>query len=175
MFKEDITNKSASGWDEYKDKTPEVALESIYERACETSRTMCNWYWLSIRTKRWTSLSARFFAFLLLMLATSLPIFAGLLESPSQRLAFTQWAVALLAIAGLTQLADRIFDWSSGWMRYITTAMTMENLTSVFQLEWHKYILARNGPLVAEDVKALLALAQSLEQELIKEQADETT
>lgn len=136
---------------------------------------MCSWYWTSIRTKRWTSLWIRAIAFLLLAAGTSLPIFAAIQDLPKEKLLFTQWAVALLAISGLMLVADRVFGWSSGWMRYITTVTTMENLTRAFELEWAKYILSKSAPLDAADVKSLFELTRGLEQELTKLQAEETT
>ena len=173
--KPDISTKQLSPWDTYKDKKPDEALASIYEHVGAVSLTARNWYWTSIRTKRWTSFSARAIAFVLLVFGTSLPIFAAIQDAPKEKLLFTQWAVALLAVAGLTQVADRIFGWSSGWMRYITTVTTMENLTRAFELEWAKYIVSKTVPLDSSDVKALFELAKGLEQELMKLQTDETT
>ena len=173
--KPDISTEKLSPWDEYKDKEPHEALESIYTHVEAASLMMCNWYWASIRTKRITSLSVRSIAFVLLVLGTSLPIFAAIQIEASDKLLFTQWAVALLAVAGLTQVADRVFGWSSGWMRYITTVTTMENLTRAFELEWAKYLVSKNDPIDSSDVKNLFELAKGLEQELTKLQADETT
>ena len=173
--KPDIATQKLSPWDEYKDKKPEQALASIYAHVEASSSTMCTWYWMSIRTKRKTSLSIRSIAFVLLLLGTSLPIFAAIQVDAEDKLRFTQWAVALLAVAGLTQVADRVFGWSSGWMRYITTVITMENLTRAFELEWAKYIVSKTLPLDSSDVKTLFELAKGLEQELTKLQAEETT
>ncbi|MBU0943945.1 MAG: SLATT domain-containing protein [Proteobacteria bacterium] len=173
--KPDISTKKLLPWDEYKGKTPDLALGSIYAHIETTSTTMCAWYWTSIRTKRWTSLWVRAIAFLLLTIGTALPIFAAIQDLAKDKLLFTQWAVALLAIAGLILVADRVFGWSSGWMRYISTVITMENLTRAFELEWAKYIVSKNAALDNSDVKSLFLLAQTLEEELTKLQAEETT
>lgn len=173
--KADISTKKLSKWDEYKDKKPDEALPAIYSHIEATSLSICSWYWTSIRTKRRTSQAVRVLAFLLLILGTTLPIFAAIQEEAKDKLLFTQWAVALLAIAGLTQLADKVFGWSGGWMRYITTVTTMENLTRAFQMEWAKYLVSKSGPLDTSDAKALFELARGLEQELTKLQAEETT
>lgn len=173
--KPDISTKKLSKWDEYKDKKPEDALPAIYAHIEATSLEMCTWYWTSIRTKRGTSLTVRVIAFVLLILGTTLPLFAAIQVDAKDKLLFTQWAVALLAIGGLTQLADKVFGWSSGWMRYITTVTTMENLTRAFQMEWAKYLVSKSSPLDTSDAKALFDLARGLEQELTKLQAEETT
>ena len=175
VAKVDIVVGELTKWDEYKDKKPEDALPAIYAHIADTSKKMCTWYWTSIKTKRWTSLGARCFAFLLLILGTILPIYAATLTAAEDKLRATQWAVALLAVAGLTQVADNVFGWSSGWIRYITTVTTMENLTRAFQMEWAKYLISKATPLDMADVKSLFDLARGLEQELTKLQAEETT
>jgi hypothetical protein len=175
MAKADITVKELAKWDQYKDKTPDEALLSIYAHIETTSRAMCEWYWKSIKTKRLTSQAARGVAFILLILGTSFPIIAATHKEPDDKLLFTQLAVAFLAVAGLTQLADKVFGWSSGWMRYITTVTTMENLTRAFQMEWAKYLVCKGTPVDAKDAKDLFDLANRLEEELTKLQAEETT
>ncbi len=174
MAKTDITTTTLLAWDMYKGKPADEALQSIYERATNTSRTICKWYWTSITTKRRTSLGIRFIIFSLLILGTVLPILAGLKGDTEVRLQFTQYGVAALALAGLLQVADRVFGWSSGWLRYITTVTAMENLTRRFELEWAGYILNRTGLLGESDTRPLFDLAKGFEDEIVKLQSDET-
>jgi low affinity Fe/Cu permease len=171
----DVTTITFMKWDLYKDKKPDEALPAIYAYTTETAKQISDWYWANIGTKRVTSLSARGIAFSLLLVGTSLQIYATTLDIAAQKLLSTQLALAAIAIAALVQLADKIFGWSSGWMRYITTVTTMENLIRVFQLEWAKFIVSKTTPLDISDTKALFDLAQKLEQEILKLQADETT
>lgn len=173
--KPDISTKQLQPWDQYKDRKPEEVAAAIYSQVGGASKMMCDWYWSSIGTKRMTSLGIRGLAFLFLLFGTALPIFAALQELPKDKLLFSQWAVALLAGAGLLLVADRVFGWSSGWMRYITTVTTMENLTQAFCLEWGKFLVAKTPPLDMSDAKSLYDLGMTLEQELRKLQADETT
>lgn len=173
--KPDISTRQLAHWDQYKDKQPDEILASVYAHIEATSLDMCRWYWTSIKTKRVTSLAVRGLAFVLLIVGTTLPIFAAIQQKAEDKLLLTQLAVGLLAIAGLTQLADKIFGWSSGWMRYIATVTTMENLTRAFQMEWARYLVAKAAPPDATDAKALFDLAKGLEQELTKLQAEETT
>jgi hypothetical protein len=149
----------------------------MYADVSKASATICKWYWTSIKTKRKTSLTIRALAFVGLAGGTALPIFAALCHEDVDKLRLTQGAVALLAISGLMVVADRVFGWSTGWMRYITTVTTMENLTRAFQLEWGRFLIARSAgaPLDTADAKALYELSAGLEQELIKLQAEETT
>jgi hypothetical protein len=115
-----ISTAKLMRWDAFivKNQDPKQILESIYNYIEGMSLQMCSWYWSNIKTKRVTSLAIRAVAFILLVLGTVLPITVGALEaSAEQKLFLTQLAVAFLATAGLMQLADRVFGWSSGWMR----------------------------------------------------------
>lgn len=174
VLKSDIKKESSLSWNRYNDKSPEEALKQLYEDTHELSKTKRDWYWTSIKTKRWTSLSVRLLAFLLLLVGTALPLLAGLSNDAAARLTCTQVAVVLLAAAGLLQVADKIFGWSTGWMRYITTATDMEAATSGFDIDWSKYLLAKSGPLEAADIRALFALSEGLERQLMKLQTEET-
>src|SRR5262245_3504459 len=151
--KPNISTKKLTNWDLYKDKKPDETLASIYAYIEQTSIQMCAWYWTSIKNKRITSLVVRTIAIILLILGTTLPIFAALQKTAEDKLFLTQLAVAFLAIAGLTQVADKVFGWSSGWMRYISTVTTMENLTRAFQMEWAKYLASKTTVLDAADAK----------------------
>jgi hypothetical protein len=174
MAKTDIATTKLLAWDRYKGKPVDEAMQSIYERATSTSRTICVWYWTSITTKRRTSLGVRFIIFSLLILGTVLPILAGLKGDTEVRLQFTQYGVAALALAGLLQVADRVFGWSSGWLRYITTVTAMENLTRKFELDWAGYILNRTGALSESDTRQLFDQAKRFEDDIVKLQSDET-
>ena len=173
--KTNLAVKKLLDWDQYKDKTPELSLESIYKHIETKSLEMCNWYWNSIKAKKQMSIFAMISALILLIVGTTLPIISAIQENTDMRLAFTQWGVALLVIAGLVTVSDRIFGWSSGWMRYISTVTTMENLTRAFELEWASYIVSKDKPLDISDVKVLFDLSITLEKELTKLQAEETT
>lgn len=170
----DITSDRLETWDQYKDRAPDEVLQAVYGHIDRASRQVCSWYWASIRTKRNTSLAVRGLSFVLLTLGSTLPLFAALQDKVDDRLLLTQLAVGFLVMAGLSQLADRVFGWSSGWMRYITTVTTMENLSRSFELAWARHLVERAGPPTVEDARALFDLARGLEQELMKLQAEET-
>ncbi len=172
--KPDLKKESSLMWNRYKDKPPQDALKQLYEDTQAVSLTIRTWYWTSIKTKRWTSLSVRFLSFALLLVGTALPLLAGLSNDAAIRLTCTQIAVTFLATAGLLQVADKVFGWSSGWMRYINTVTAMESATSVFDLEWSKFLISQPAALQISDVQALFAISEGLERELIKLQTEET-
>ncbi len=174
MGKTNIASAALLSWDAYCDKPLEQSLPSIYQHVETASRKACNWYWISIRTKRRASIGARTATFLLLIAGTLLPILAGMVDAQIDRLHYTQFGVAALAFGGLLQVADRVFGWSSGWLRYVVTVTAMENLTRNFELEWARYVLDKGGKLGEADVKPLFDLAKQLEDNIAKLQSDET-
>ena len=172
--KTDIKNDTLLPWDEYLKKDPDDASKSLYIHASEAAKQIRNWYWDSIQTKRNTSLTIRFFVFLLLVVGTALPILAAMRAAPEDRLVLTQIGVAALAIAGLLQIADRVFGWSSGWLRYVTTVTAMESRTRKFELEWAAYMIGKIDQIVESDLKLLFELSQRLLIDIQKLQSEET-
>jgi low affinity Fe/Cu permease len=174
MAKSDIRAGQMLAWDEYKDKPLDEALPSIYGKAKGDAETFPAWYWSSIRTKRLTSLVVRWLTFVLLIVGTLLPVLAGLGDNPAGKLWMTQIGVCALVLGGLLQVGDRVFGWSSGWLRYITTATSMENLARTFELDWARYVLDKGGKLADTDTKPLFDIAIKLQEGLRKLQVDET-
>ena len=166
--KEDVKIKELGAWDEYANVTADKALPEIYEHAQKTSNAAREWYWKSIRSKRRSSLVVRFLSFLLLVCGAVLPILSGLSNEVATRLHFTQFGVAALAVAGLLQAADRIFGWSSGWLRYMTTATAMESVTRKFELDWANYMINKAEAVSDNDKRPLFELAKRLEDDICK-------
>ncbi len=174
MAKTNVTVASLLSWDSYRGKPIDETLALVYAHAAATSKTCCDWYWTSIRRKKQWSLTTRAASFVLLLVGTCAPLLAAMQPDVQDRLELTQYGVAALAAAGLLQVCDRVFGWSSGWLRYITTVTAMESLTRKFELDWAQYIIARNGVLVDSDARLLFEIAARVEGELVKMQSDET-
>jgi len=174
MAKKDVRAEALLAWNEYKDKPFDTVLPAIYCHAENLSKAKCTWYWESIKSKRLSSLGVRLLTFTLLIVGTVLPILAGLGEKPEVRLQCTQLGVAALVFAGLLQVADRVFGWSSGWLRYITTVTAMENLTLKFELDWASYIVDKGSKIGDGDTNPLFDLAKRFEDDISKLQSDET-
>lgn len=173
--KENIVTTNTLAWDELMGKTVDESLAIVYERIKNTSNQMCDWYWKSIKAKKKMSLLARVFGVVFLVIGTILPVLSALWKDDHDKLAFTQFGVAALAFAGLWTLVDRIFGWSSGWMRYIVTVTSMENLIKIYHWEWGNYIASKESPLEKSDLKTLFDMTIALQNELIKLLSDETS
>ena len=89
------------------------------------------------------------------------------------RLLCTQLGVVALAFAGLLQISNRVFGWSSGWLRYIATVTAMENIAQKFELDWAGYVVEK--PSIGDgDIKPLFDLAKHFEEEIRRLQSEET-
>ncbi len=174
MAKADVKREPAPDWNRYAIQPCEEALPLIYRDAIALSHKIRQWYWDSIQAKRRGSFGARVGLYLLVVVGVSAPLGAAILGDAQNKLAFTQVGVVALALAGLVQLADRVFGWSSGWLRYMTTVTAMEKLTAQFELDWAAYLLARSGKVHAADVGPMFELAKRLHTELEKRQSEET-
>lgn len=166
--------QSRLNWDDYRDCAPEAGVAAIYDYTQRSADEIVGWYWRSIRAKRRTALTVRGLAFVLLVAGTAGQILASTLPTVDERLTCTQFALVLFAIAALLLTGDRAFGWTSGWTRYIATAMAMDNLVHEFRLTWARTLFARTGPLSRDDALALFELAQTLETQLLKAQGAET-
>jgi hypothetical protein len=161
-------------WDQFHGKAPHEALPAIYSHAVTFSHECRGWYWKSIRNKRLISLIARLVTFLLAGFGVAAPLIAAVWPKDADRLLWSQLAVVALAVAGVMQLADRVFGWSSGWLRYIATVTAMENLTRGFQMEWSIYFVNLDRPVVSSDIRPLFEVAQRFQIQLGELQASET-
>lgn len=170
----DVKSEQLLEWDRFRDKPPDEALHTIYSHADVLARRVATWYWKSIAAKRRRSLAARSCTFVLLFAGTVLPILAGLDDESSFRLKMTQSGVAALALAGLIQLADRVFGWSSGWLRYMATVTTIENLIHGFEIGWASSILGLKAPIEPTAVAQLFDKAKDFERAILELQAEET-
>jgi hypothetical protein len=161
-------------WNQFDGKSPEEALPAIYQHAVVYSNECRGWYWRSIRNKRLISLITRLLTFGLGGFGVAAPLIAAIWSEDQERLVWSQFAVIALAVAGLMQLADRVFGWSSGWLRYISTVTAMENLTRRFQMEWALHFINRGTAEGGSEIRPLFELAQRFEIQLGDLQAAET-
>lgn len=175
MAKEDVTVDDGGSWDAYANKSAEEAITEIYQRATTHSSKARNWYWDSIKGMRWRSWGIRALSFLLLLFGIVLPLIAAISSDDKTTLSLTQIGVVAIAVAGLMQAADKIFGWSSGWLRYMNTVTAMESATRQFELDWADHFLAKSGPLDDSDKATLFQLAKRLHVEISQLQSDETS
>lgn len=159
-------------WDDFAGKPVGEALPKIYECVDSFSLTLRTWYWSAIRAKRRMSFISRAISYTLVLVGVIAPL-ATAVVGEEYRLLCSQAGVIALAVAGLSQLCDKVFGWSSGWLRYISTVTALERLTRQFHLDWAGVLIA-GSTLSESDKKPLFDLARQFEADLLKRQAEET-
>jgi hypothetical protein len=170
----DVKREALDAWNHYNVLETDVACERIYQRASGASKASRDWYWDSIRSKRRASLVIRIVSFALVLAGAVLPVLSALRAQPESRLLLTQLGIIALAVAGLLQAGDKVFGWSSGWLRYVTTVTAMEAATRDFELAWAAHLLAKEGSLGSPDKRQLFEMAKKLEGDLMRLQSEET-
>lgn len=115
------------------------ALRAYAEAQAERAT---DWYYRSKRKKSKVSSTARFATIVLTALGGLIPIIATIVYGNAaeelQRLRFNQWGYLAIGFAGLALGFDRFYGGSSGWMRYVTTALAIESRLEEFRLDWIK-------------------------------------
>jgi hypothetical protein len=151
---------NAPAWDP---ADPAGSLRVLRDYAEQQASGATGWYYHSKKSKQKLSRYCRFFAIILTALGGLIPILAAVLYSEGtdmsralDRLQLQQWGYLAIGLAGLFMGYDRFFGGSSGWMRYIITAMALETLIEEFRVDWLKIEADLGDP--PDSVKTLAAL-----------------
>ena len=172
--KQNVRSSGFGPWDRYANRSADEALASIFADIDARASATLDWYWKSIRSKKMSALYSRGVTVALVLVGAALPLVAAVGSNPELKLLLTQFGVASLVLAGLVQAADKVFGWSSGWLRYIKTVTLMENEARTFQLAWGEALLAIRGQPQPSDVEALFDMARALDERIRTLQAEET-
>lgn len=161
-------------WELYKNCPPTDRPKAIFDSAKYSFTAKRTWYWANIAKKKINSTYSRIAALIFLGAGTILQIMANTVGSSDNRLTASQLGLAAFGVAGLLQLSDKAFGWSTGWMRYISTVLSMETAYLNFEFEWARTTITTNNPAADENIQKYINLAENLEETLTRLQADET-
>jgi len=127
------------------------SLDALRSYAEQHAQASINWYYAK---KPWKAIGSQFFR-LVTIVATAvggaLPIIVavGLFSSGTSdeatKLRITQCGYLFFGLAALSLALDKFFGNSTGWMRYITTAMSIETALEQFRFEWAKVTAPLGG------------------------------
>jgi hypothetical protein len=180
-MKNNVTDDKDVKWDDFIESEilsisdiDKKEFQEIFDSAISKSKKARDWYWASIESKKFWSILIRCITFILVLTGAVLPILAGMNKDLEKSLQFTQSAVAILAAAGLFYNADKVFGWSSGWLRYISTVSEMEAITQKFRLDWAEYFITKS--ISTQDFKKsdLFEKAEKLQNDIKNLQNQET-
>lgn len=127
-------------WDN--DQNIQKSISALYQYAEATADDAINWYGRHKRKIAWKSRALRMMAIIFTTFGGLAPIIGSLgvsnVTSPGGAYTFNvgQLGYLFLGLAAACVGLDRFFGFSSGWMRYITTKMTLERSLSEFRMDW---------------------------------------
>jgi len=138
----------------WKESDVHDSLSTLREYVENEAQRQIAWYHAKRKVKASISTALRFVAILLFVLGGLVPIVKATLTPDTLRrigFDFGQTGYLLLAIAAGCVAMDRFFGYSSGWIRYITTALALEKSLEEFRLEWTRQIARLRGGQPDED------------------------
>ena len=132
----------------WKDADVENSLSALHQYVEDQAQKQIGWYWDKKRAKAQMSMFLRFVAIILFALGGLVPIVKATL--PATVMAkfpfdFGQSGYLLIGVAAACMGLDRFFGYSTGWIRYITTAMAIEKSLEEFRLEWTRNMARMRG------------------------------
>lgn len=145
------------GTAEWNQAKPDESLRLLYKFAHDTAADAMAWYW----TKKWQGRVGRGLRFLAIAFTTAGGLVPLLLAAEMDNVVGfplrSEFGYILVAIAGAVIGLDKFFGFSSTWIRYVTTATTIQTQLTKFQFEW-AMALAKAGtqPLTGDAYEALI-------------------
>ncbi len=161
----------------WKDSDVENSLSVLHQYVEEQAQKQIYWYWDKKRAKAHMSMFLRFVAIILFALGGLVPIVKATLPATVAAkfpFDFGQSGYLLIGVAAGCMGLDRFFGYSTGWIRYVTTAMAIEKSLEEFRLEWTRSMAKMRGaPPSPEQLEVLiqtsaafsLAIKSQVEQE----------
>jgi hypothetical protein len=130
------------------------SIVEIYQYAEATANESIAWYGRKKRGKASMSQLLRGLAILCTTIGGLMPIIRALRPYTAESsqtffgLDVGQLGYFFLGLAAACVAFDRFFGFSSGWMRYITSKMTLERMLSEFRMDWAMMVakLGKNAP-----------------------------
>ena len=162
----------------WKDSDVENSLSVLYQYTEDAAQKQLQWYWDKKRAKARMSMLLRFVAIVLFAVGGLVPIVKATLPvAVAARFPFDfgQAGYLLIGIAAGCLGLDRFFGYSTGWIRYITTAMAIEKALDEFRLDWARNMARMRGaPPTADQLEAMIRTCAAFSL-VIKSQVEQET
>jgi hypothetical protein len=156
----------------------ETSLKELRAYVEDEAQRQIKWYYAKKVWKARASMGLRFVAIVLFALGGLVPILKATL--PTQLIAglgfdFGQAGYLLIGIAAACIGLDRYFGYSTGWIRYITTAMAIEKALEEYRLEWARNMSKIGGSVPTQQQIDDLIMTCSTFSLAIKSQVEQET
>jgi SMODS and SLOG-associating 2TM effector domain 2 len=162
----------------WKDPDVENSLIELRQYVEKQAQKQSAWYYAKKTRKARVSIVLRFVSILLFVMGGLVPIIkATLLPDVIKNLPFDfgQAGYLLIAVAAGCVGLDRFFGYSTGWIRYITTAMAIEKSLEEYRMEWARNIAKlRGGPPNEQQLDQLIQTCETFSL-AIKTQVEQET
>jgi hypothetical protein len=112
------------------------SLDVLAHRALAQVRDAADWYDRRRGQKRLWALSLRLGAILLFSIAGLLPLLSQVFTDNGKPVIQPVWASVALALAAALVALDRYFGFSSAWMRFMLSHLSLKSLGDDFELSW---------------------------------------
>ena len=156
---------------------PRTYLNGIYQYVKTQAIDAINWYLKRKGPASRFSKSLRLSAIIVGTLGAILP----LLQSTDIILKcfssdnFSQYGYIFLALAGGCVLLDKLFGFSSNWMRYMNTIMRLQTLLAKFEMDWARLTLRiGSGSINEEQQKEMFDCLTEFRLDVMEELKNET-
>jgi hypothetical protein len=131
-------------------KEPDIAnsILLLHQYVESEAQRQIGWYFRKMKVKSQASTALRFVAVALFVAGGLVPILKGILPPDTVRkLPFDlgETGYLLLGMAAGCLALDRFFGYSTGWIRYITTALALEKSLEEFRMEWTRTLAKLRG------------------------------
>ena len=107
-----------------------------------------DWYYGKMRLKSLALTVLRFVAIALFVVGALVPVLKATLTPDAVRklpFDFAEAGYLLIGIAGGCIALDRFFGYSTGWIRYMTTALAIDKSLEEFRMEWARNLAKLRG------------------------------
>ncbi|MBL7634810.1 SLATT domain-containing protein [Atlantibacter hermannii] len=153
----------------------EDKLALLYQAAVNDAKENCAWYWRKIKTKSRLAFFIVMLIFAFIITGTCIQIMTSVSSAyATQKLYYTYIALCCFALATICLLIDRVFGWTTGWVRYVKTVTGMDNAFKEFESSWTGYYIKHSSHLTAVDVEWLCDEIKKFRTALAKLRSDET-
>lgn len=145
------TSNEFPQWD---DKDPRGSLLRWYGATVRQGEAAIDWYRRKQYWKRVGSRLFRYAAIALVAIGALLPLLS--MQGLDQHLPFLkvlvpQWGYVVFAIAAGFVLGDKLFGFSTGWIRFIKTQLTLESALAELRYDWLALFAKLSGDVLTQE------------------------
>ncbi len=129
----------------WSDSEAVTSLELLYQYVNNECDQATGWYFTKKKTMKTLGYISRVGSISAVAFAGVIPILGEIFEKEDVPGLSPAWSTFFLAIAGVFLSLDRFGGYTSGWIRYIRTALALNRLQANFRIEWESQRLLLQG------------------------------